>query len=196
MHLAPYENHHTDEVAKSDRTLPATIRLMKGLRLLQPEDLDQLICVYRDAVLHQATGLYSPAQISAWAEHGERSNVVADSLRLGHGVASYGVKDPKRIEAFGILAPADRLALLYCRTQSCRQGRASAILAQLERHAQRNGVATLRTEASQLSLPLLVRRGWRVETEETVQLNSQWFVRWRMISPLLHHPARDSQPNG
>ena len=40
--------------------------------------------------------------------------------------------------------------------------------------------ARLRTEASQLSRPLLERRGWRVDAEETVTLGGVPFLRWRM----------------
>ena len=43
----------------------------------------------------------------------------------------------------------------------------------------------LRTEASQLSRPLLERRGWQVDAEETVILGGVSFLRWRMGKDLL-----------
>ncbi|MFQ6538100.1 MULTISPECIES: hypothetical protein [Aphanothece] len=169
---------------------------MISLRVLQPDDLDQLIGVYRDAVISQAVGLYTPAQIAAWSQQAAQSNVLRDSLRYGHGVASCALDDPTRIEAFGILDPGDRLALLYCRGQACRQGRASAILERLTDHARQQGVQQLRTEASQLSRPLLLRRGWSVEAEETVQLGNQGFLRWRMIRPLHPQPMSAGSSHG
>jgi putative acetyltransferase len=169
---------------------------MISLRVLQPADLDQLIEVYRDAVISQAVGLYTPSQIAAWSEHAARSNVLRDSLRDGHGVASCPLDDPTRIEAFGILDPRDRLALLYCRGNACRQGRASAILDHLTDHARRQGVKQLRTEASQLSRPLLLRRGWSLEAEETVRLGNASFLRWRMIRPLQPRPMPAASPCG
>jgi len=54
-------------------------------------------------------------------------------------------------------------------------------------------VERLRTEASQLSRPLLERRGWRVEAEETVLFAGAWFQRWRMIREL---PARQGSSGG
>jgi hypothetical protein len=42
----------------------------------------------------------------------------------------------------------------------------------------------LRTEASQLSRPLLERRGWRIEAEEEVLFAGVSFRRWRMIKAL------------
>jgi GNAT superfamily N-acetyltransferase len=89
------------------------------------------------------------------------------------------------IEAFALLDPEDRLSLLYCRGRSSRQGRATALLEALESHARTGGVRRLRTEASQLSRPLLERRGWVVETEETVALGGVPFLRWRMGKDLV-----------
>jgi len=65
-----------------------------------------------------------------------------------------------------------------------RQGRANALLEALEGHARSQGVLRLRTEASQLSRPLLLRRGWQIDDEETVLFAGVRFVRWRMGKPL------------
>ena len=160
---------------------------MPDLRPLTPADHDSLVAVYRDAVESQTGGLYSPAQVEAWARYPSRCGALRQPLQEGFGLASVGGegKGPGApIEAFGILHPADRLALLYCRGRSCRQGRSSAILAALEHHAARAGIPQLRTEASQLSRPLLERRGWQVEAEETVLFAGEWFLRWRMIKAL------------
>ena len=165
---------------------------MSALRPLCPADHDALVAVYRDAVLSQIKGLYSPAQIGAWAHHAARSGALLEPLRDGYGLASTGSGPAQEnppagpIEAFGILHPPDRLALLYCRGRSCRQGRSSAILQGLEQHAALQGVRQLRTEASQLSRPLLLRRGWQVEEEERVLFAGEWFERWRMIKTLAH----------
>jgi len=165
---------------------------MPALRPLTLADHGALVEVYRDAVCSQAAGLYTPAQVAAWAGLPTRSGALEQALRDGFGLASTGgtgagaeAGDP--IEAFGILDPPDRLALLYCRGRSCRQGRSSAILTALEHHATVQGIPRLRTEASQLSRPLLTRRGWRVVTEERVLFAGEWFKRWRMIKDL-HTP--------
>ena len=164
---------------------------MVHLRVLHPNDLDQLKAVYRDAVFSQAQGLYSPIQIAAWANHASSSSALRDALARGYGIASCGSPsaagpdpNPNAIEAFGVLDPLERLSLLYCRGRSCRQGRSSAILTALEQHAWSQGCRQWRTEASQLSKPLLLRRGWRVVAEETVIFAGEPFQRWRMIKAL------------
>ena len=158
---------------------------MQGiLRSLAPQDRDQLAAVYRDAVISQAQGLYTPAQIEAWSNHAHRSDAIDQALRHGYGVASCDGTNPACIEAFGVLDPIQRLSLLYCRGRSCRQGRSTAILRALECHAWKQGCRHWHTEASQLSKPLLLRRGWQIEAEETVIFAGEPFQRWRMIKTL------------
>lgn len=158
---------------------------MALLRPLVPADHDALVDLYRDAVLSQAGGLYNPEQIRAWAHHARRAPEFAAALRRGIGLASLRTPAGGSIEAFALLDPIDRLSLLYCRGRSCRQGRGRALVQALELEAQRRGCRQLRTEASQLSRPLLERLGWRVEAEEEVLFAGVPFVRWRMIRPLV-----------
>ena len=166
---------------------------MESLRVLHPGDLDQLAAVYRDAVISQAQGLYSPVQIAAWSNHATTSNAIQEALQRGYGLASCGqitgATGPAEIEAFGLLDPVDRLSLLYCRGRSCRQGRSSAILRALELYARQQGCRQWRTEASQLSKPLLLRLGWCIDAEETVIFAGEPFQRWRMIKTLSPSPA-------
>jgi GNAT superfamily N-acetyltransferase len=158
--------------------------MLDMLRRLDPSDFEQVVTVYQDAVISQAAGLYSPAQIQAWAMNATGNDGVRQALRDGYGLASCLASDPSTIEAFALLHPDDRLSLLYCRGRACRQGRATALLAALERRARERGCGRLRTEASQLSRPLLERQGWSVEVEEEVILMGEWFLRWRMSKDL------------
>lgn len=157
---------------------------MAAIRRLGPEDFRELVRVYHDAVISQASGLYSQAQIAAWSQHARRDDGFRQSLQRGYGLVSCGGNDAATIEAFALLDPPDRLALLYCRGRASRQGRATALLQALESHARRQGCLRLRTEASRLSRPLLERRGWRVEAEEEVIFAGEPFQRWRMIRDL------------
>ena len=155
--------------------------------LLRPPiaaDGPQLVEVYRDAVLSQTPGLYSPQQIRAWAAHAGTDPGFHAALRRGQGLVSHAGGSPERIEAFALLDPLDRLSLLYCRGRSSRQGRGRALVEALEEVARASGCSQLRTEASQLSRPLLERLGWVVEAEEEVLFAGVVFRRWRMIRSL------------
>jgi putative acetyltransferase len=157
---------------------------MTPLRLLQPTDLEQVLQVYEDAVISQASAFYSPAQIAAWVSHARNGDAVHQALLRGHGLVCPAAEDPRRIEAFALLDPLDRLSLLYCRGDASRRGHGRALVQALEEHARVAGCPRLRTEASQLSRPLLERLGWWVEAEETVRFAGASFVRWRMIRDL------------
>ena len=155
------------------------------LRRLQAADLPQLAEVYRDAVRSQAQVLYSPEQVRAWAAHAVADQgAFRDPLLRGYGLVSCDGEMDEQVEAFALLDPPDRLALLYCRGRSSRQGRATALLQALQSHAFSQGVRELRTEASQLSRPLLERQGWRLEAEETAWYDGVAFQRWRMVRDL------------
>lgn len=155
------------------------------LRLLVAADLPELVDLYRDAVLSQTPGYYNDRQIQAWAHHAGREAGLAEALARGVGLASCAAPPQRTIEAFALLDPIDRLSLLYCRGRSSRQGRATALLAALERIARERGCQRLRTEASQLSRPLLERLGWWMEAEEEVVFAGERFRRWRMIRDLV-----------
>ncbi len=157
---------------------------MACLRPLRSSDLAQVVAVYRDAVLSQAVGLYTQEQIDAWAERAGRDPGLREALLRGHGLASCAENDATIIEAFALLEPDDRLSLLYCRGRASRQGRGRALVQALEQESRRRGCQRIRTEASQLSRPLLLRLGWRVESEETLLFAGVWFSRWRMIKDL------------
>ncbi len=156
-----------------------------SLRPLAAADLPELVDLYRDAVISQTQGLYSDRQIQAWAHHAGRDGGLAEALVRGVGLASCAAPPDRTIEAFALLDPIDRLSLLYCRGRSSRQGRATALLAALEGIALERGRRRLRTEASQLSRPLLERLGWQVEGEEEVLFAGVLFRRWRMIKDLV-----------
>jgi GNAT superfamily N-acetyltransferase len=166
-------------------SLAATAAPNPDLRPLRPNDLAQVAEVYRDAVLSQAGSLYSPEQVRAWAAHGVADHdPFREPLLRGFGLVSCGGAGGGEVEAFGLLDPPDRLALLYCRGRSARQGRATALLGALEAHSRSQGYRRMRTEASQLSRPLLQRKGWQVEAEETAFYAGVAFQRWRMIKEL------------
>lgn len=156
-----------------------------ALRPLVATDLPQLVDLYRDAVQSQARGLYSDRQLQAWAHHAGGDAGLAEALARGVGLASCAAPPDRTIEAFALLDPIDRLSLLYCRGRSSRQGRATALLVALESIARGRGCRRLRTEASQLSKPLLERLGWLLESEEEVLFAGVLFRRWRMIKDLV-----------
>ncbi|WP_225322901.1 GNAT family N-acetyltransferase [Synechococcus sp. RSCCF101] len=148
---------------------------------MAPRDEAELRAVYVDAIDSTAPGLYSEAQVMAWRSVALLPGPLDETLRRGIGLVSEGERG---IEAFAVLHPSDRLALLYCRGRSARQGRAAALLDRLEAEARRRGCRSLRTEASLISRPLLERRGWQVVAPERIEIAGVSFDRFRMALAL------------
>jgi putative acetyltransferase len=161
------------------------IRFPMVLRPLLPADWAQVEEVYADAVRTLAAPLYRPRQIDAWARHPVLNPDVREALGRGHGMVGCAPEDPASVEAFALLDPPDRLALLYCRGRSSRRGLATQLVRCLEQHARADGQSYLRTEASRLSRPLLERLGWTVDGQEEILFAGEPFVRWRMSTVLV-----------
>jgi len=151
---------------------------MAPIRALTPADHSELVAIYGDAVSSQAPALYGDRQVRAWLSQLGGNGSLAAALSQGSGLVSCA--ESGEIEAFAVMEPADRLSLLYCRGRSVRQGHATRLLNRLEALATSQGLAQLRTEASQLSRPLLLRRGWRVAWVEVLLIDGTLFRRYRM----------------
>ena len=151
---------------------------MAPIRALTPADHCELLAIYGDAVSSQAPGPYGDRQVAAWLSQVGVPGPLEAALSQGRGLAS--CTESGEIEAFAVMEPADRLSLLYCRGRSVRQGHATRLLNRLEALATSQGLAQLRTEASQLSRPLLLRRGWRVAWVEALLIDGTLFRRYRM----------------
>ena len=155
------------------------------VRPLQRDDWWHVVEVYADAVQGLAAPFYRPEQIRAWAHHPLDNATFAASLERGFGLVVCPPDAQTTVEAFALLDPSDRLALLYCRGRSSRKGLGTLLVSSLEHQARSNGQGRLRTEASQLSRPLLERLGWAVDEEEEILFAGEPFLRWRMSKSLI-----------
>ena len=148
------------------------------LRLIVPADEILLREIYADAIESQAPQLYSDQQVKSWAALAWLPGVLDQTLKQGSGWIS------GEDAAFAMRYPQDRLALLYCRGRAARQGHGKALLERLEVDAIADGVRSLRTEASQFSLPLFERYGWSLVAPETITIAGVPFERYRMHKAL------------
>ena len=90
----------------------------------------------------------------------------------------------EQIEAFALTYPHNRLALLYCRGRSSRQGHATALLEQIEEDTLKDRPINLKTEASLCSYQLLLRHGWTIIAPEEIQIGGVHFSRYLMEKTL------------
>ena len=137
--------------------------------------------VYEDAVQTCDKSLYSQEQIEAWSSLAYLPGILDKPLKHGEGWVSCV---DKTIEAFALKYPYDRLALLYCRGRSSRQGHATALLHQIEEDTLQDRPINLKTEASLCSYQLLLRHGWTIISPEEIQIAGVNFSRYLMEKTL------------
>ncbi len=158
------------------------------LRPYRPADLPAVLEIYREAVRQIAPGLYTPAQVNAWAAFAETAAIAAPAdatstpelatlLTQGHRIV---IESEAGLEAFAVLDPADYVSLLYCRARASRRGYATRLLTDLEAEARRQGVTRVHTAASLISHPLFLRHGYTVDTPERIERHGVPFDRYRM----------------
>ncbi len=147
------------------------------LRKMREADHFEVKEVYADAIESQGDNFYTKAQIQAWSSLAWLPGVLDKPLVRGRG---WLMVEKYSVEAFAVRYPVNRLALLYCRGRSSRQGYAKTLLAKLESEARQEGENRLITEASLFSYPLLLRCGWTLLSNEVVQIGGISFERYRM----------------
>ncbi len=133
--------------------------------------------VYEDAICTSSNSLYSEEQIDAWSGLAYLPGVLDKPLTEGKGWASCV---DSVIEAFAVKYPQDRLALLYCRGRSSRQGHATDLLNKIDEEAQEDQTIRLSTEASLFSYQLFLNHGWKTISPETIKIGGVIFYRYLM----------------
>ena len=153
-------------------------------RYLRPcESTDEMALreVYEDAIRTCDKSLYSQEQIEAWSALAYLPGILDKPLKQGVGWVSCV---NKTIEAFALKYPHNRLALLYCRGRSSRQGHATALLQQIEEDTLKERPTTIKTEASLCSYHLFLRHGWTIIAPEEIQIGGVHFLRYLMEKTL------------
>ena len=151
--------------------------LNRYLRPCESSDEMALREVYEEAIRTCDKSLYSQKQIDAWSALAYLPGILDKPFKQGVGWVSCV---NKTIEAFALRYPTNRLALLYCRGRSSRQGHATDLLQQIEKDTLQDRPITLKTEASLCSYQLLLRHGWTIIAPEEIQIGGVHFSRYLM----------------
>ncbi len=151
--------------------------LNRYLRPCESSDEMALREVYVDAIRSCDDSLYSQEQIEAWIALAYLPGILDKPLKEGVGWVSCV---NKTIEAFALRYPSNRLALLYCRGRSSREGHATTLLHQIEADTLKERLINLKTEASLCSYRLLLSHGWKIITPEEIRIGGVNFSRFLM----------------
>jgi len=138
-------------------------------------DVPSLATLYHDTVMAHGPEHYTEAQTAAWAAS------TLDLAEFEHfilGVQTYVAETPNGIVGFGGLSPEGPIASLYVHQDYLGQGVGSAILQYLMEQAERDRLPRLYAEASEFSLGLFQKFGFRHYDTEVVERMGVSFTRY------------------
>ncbi len=145
-------------------------------------DHDVVIDVFYDSINSLCKRFYSKEQIEVWLSLATIDGAMDRALINGNGWVSCLDSE---IEAFAIRYPTNRLAMLYCRGRSSRQGHAKTLLNRIELDALASKEKSLKTEASFLSYKLLLSLKWQIIRLGSANINNVNFNHYVMEKKLV-----------
>lgn len=155
---------------------------MVQIRLVHETDLPALATLYRETVLVNAPQYYTSDQTAMWASFGQ---IGPDFQQFILGVTTYVAVDSRGLLGFAGLGADGHVASAYVRHDCLRQGIGSALMATVLEQAQVQKIRRLYGEASEFSLGLFQRFGFRLYDTQVVDRAGVQFKRYlveRMLS--------------
>jgi putative acetyltransferase len=146
-------------------------------------DAPVLSALYRDAVLALGPRAYAPAQVAAWAALTPAPDAMA--AMGADGRARFVADAGDGPLGFADLEGDGHLALLYVAPTATGRGVGSALLRAALAQAERDGLARVFTEASEIARPVFARAGWRVCERRDFAIGDGVVIHnWAMARPV------------
>jgi putative acetyltransferase len=151
------------------------------IRPARRDDIAALIALFRASVRLIARRDYTEEQVLAWAP----DEIDAGAWTRRHETRRAWLAElGSTIVGFIELESSGHLDMAYVHPDYQRRGVGSALLAQVEVTARKQGIRRLFTEASITARPFFERRGFLLIAPQTVVLRGQCFANFRMEKPL------------
>ena len=152
-----------------------------NLKQITKKDQLDLKKLYFNSIISIDDKIYSLEQKRAWASQAWNNKIFDLSILEGKG---WLIKNHEEIIAFATRYPNNRIALLYCKGDSQRNGYGTKLLHKLEMEATEEGYHFLSTEASLISYNLFLKNKWELIRKEKIIINKIIFERYKMIKNL------------
>ena len=146
-------------------------------QITQKDQLD-LKKIYFDSIISIDEKIYSQEQKRAWASQAWDNKYFDLSIKEGKG---WIINEKEKIIAFASRYPNNRIALLYCNSDSQRKGYGTKLIHKLEDEAIKENLSFLSTEASLISYKLFLKNDWEVIRKEKIIIKNILFERYKMI---------------
>lgn len=151
------------------------------LRPYRPEDLPQVLALFRRCVHTVCRKDYTPAQLDAWAPAKMEEEAWAKSL-ASHW--SWVAEEGGTLLGFADLDEPDYFDRLYISESSQRQGIAAALAQCIEDRARALGAKKLSVHASLTAKGFFLHRGYHVLYEQQVERYGQKLTNFGMEKTL------------
>jgi len=158
------------------------------IRRAQSSDVPALANLYRQSVLATAPQAYTPEQTTAWAAF---ATDFAPFQRFILGVTTYvaiAANEAQDIVGFAGIGATGHVASVYVHPDRARQGIGSLLMQRLLTHAHTHRLPRLYAEASEFSLGLFQKFGFRLYDTEVVVRQGVPFTRY-LVEYWLETPA-------
>ncbi len=147
------------------------------IREYQPSDVENIIAIFRDAIINIGSTAYNAKQIEVWSSYPE--DIEEFRQLLSQGITFVAVHN-NQLVAFGQLNPSNHIAFLYTASNFNRLGYATKIYQQLEAQAFNQGVQRLQTDASRISKYFFLKMGFYIVETEIVERKQVLLERFKM----------------
>jgi putative acetyltransferase len=147
------------------------------VRLFRPDDVADLVALFRASVRVIARRDYTDIQVQAWAPDCIDHDLFA---RRCLSRPTWIAESEQRIAGFADLEPNGHIDLLYVHPQLARRGVARTLITHIEQFARERGLARLYTEASITARPVFEALGFQLITAQTVTLRGVSMTNHRM----------------
>ena len=148
------------------------------LRRATLDDVPAVRELFRTTVLTVNAADYTADEVADWAACGDDDARWIELIATLHFVvAAYG---SGKVVGYASLRGDGYLHSLFTHCEWQRRGVATALLREVERHAEQSGLSLIRTEASITARPFFVRRGYVVEAEQQARARRLWMTNFRM----------------
>jgi len=152
-----------------------------NLRQITIKDQITIKRIYFDSINSIDEKIYSREQKLAWSSQAWINQEFHKSITRGKG---FMMEDHNKKIGFAIRYPGNKLSLLYVRGNFRRKGIGNILVNAIEKEASKEGISSIKTEASLLSYKLFLKNDWKIIRKEKIIILDSIFYRYKMFKNL------------
>lgn len=151
------------------------------IRRAAQKDIAAIRQLFTETILSVNTADYSRGQAQCWASKGEGDEVWKERIATQYFIVA---EEDNVITGFAALKSGGYLNSLFVHKDRQRMGVASALLAEVERHAAGQEMESITADVSITAKPFFLKKGYRVLQRQVVDIGME-MTNYRMTKLLI-----------